>query len=295
VIAFIRGGLRDFSISRSQDRARGWGIPVPGDPTQVIWVWWDALCNYLTTLDDADFRHWWAGSDRRVHHIGKGVIRFHAVYWPAMLLSAGIAEPTDILVHDYLTVNGQKLSKSAGNVVDPVELIDRYGTDAVRWWLLREVPRIGDADFTVDRLIARSNADLASGVGNLASRVISMVHRYRGGVVPAAGPAPLGAGVAAQIDAAIEEFDFRRATAALWRIVEDANRLIESTRPWELAKDAGPAGELDQVLGTLVAGLGLVATELAPFLPHAAERIAERCRPVAGVLPEPVPLFPRLQ
>ncbi|HVX42573.1 MAG TPA: methionine--tRNA ligase [Mycobacteriales bacterium] len=293
VIAFIRSGLRDLSISRSQDRARGWGIPVPADPSQVIWVWWDALCNYLTTLNDADFQHWWAGSDRRVHHIGKGVVRFHAVYWPAMLLSAGIAEPTDILVHDYLTVNGQKLSKSAGNVVDPVELVERYGTDAVRWWLLREVPRLGDADFTVERLIARSNADLAGGVGNLTSRVTSMVHRYRDGVVPETEADPLGAGVEAEIDAAVEEFDFRGATAALWRVVEDANRLIEATRPWELAKDPGKAAELDQVLGRLVAALRLIAAELAPFLPDAAGRIAEQCRPVNGVLPEPAPLFPR--
>jgi methionyl-tRNA synthetase len=259
----------------------------------VIWVWWDALCNYLTTLDEADFEHWWDGSDRRVHHIGKGVVRFHAVYWPAMLLSAGIAEPTDILVHDYLTVNGQKLSKSAGNVIDPVQLVDAYGIDAVRWWLLREVPRVGDTDFTVERLISRSNADLAGGLGNLVSRVTSMVHRYRGGVVPQTEPAPILEGVPAAIDAAIGEFDFRTATAALWSLVEGANRLIEATRPWQLAKNPEDAAELDQVLASLVAALRLIGTELAPFLPDAAARTVERCRPVNGVLPEPAPLFRR--
>src|SRR5205814_4726051 len=132
-------------------RARGWGIPVPGDPDQVIYVWWDALGNYVTSLDypdGADFRRWWVGSDRRIHLVGKGVLRFHAVYWPAMLLSAGLPLPTDILVHDYLTVGGAKISKSASGpaarAADPAALAAAYGTDAVRWWLLREVPRTGD-------------------------------------------------------------------------------------------------------------------------------------------------------
>src|SRR5262249_47461503 len=151
------------------------------DADQVIYVWWDALGNYITSLDfggDGDaYRRWWVESDHRVHLIGKGVLRFHAVYWPAMLLSAGLPLPTDILVHDYLTVDGQKISKSAGAHVDPVELAERYSTDALRWWLLREVPRVGDVDFTVDRLVSRANDELASGVGNLVNRVVTMIHR----------------------------------------------------------------------------------------------------------------------
>lgn len=136
VLGFIGAGLKDFSISRSQARARGWGIPVPGDPGQVIYVWWDALGNYITSLgygaDDPDYLRWWVRNNRRVHLVGKGVLRFHAVYWPAMLLSAGAPLPTDILVHDYLTVDGNKISKSTGNVIDPVTLVERFGTDAVR-------------------------------------------------------------------------------------------------------------------------------------------------------------------
>ena len=176
-------GLEDFSISRSQTRARGWGIPVPDDPDQVIYVWWDALGNYITALDygsdGADYQRWWVGSDRRVHLLGKGVLRFHAVYWPAMLLSAGLPLPTDLLVHDYLTVDGHKISKSGGHHRRP----GRPGRTVRhrRGALVAAArgARVGDADFTVERLVARANGDLANGLGNLVNRVVSMVHRYR--------------------------------------------------------------------------------------------------------------------
>src|SRR5437762_1071419 len=147
VLSFIAGGLADFSISRSTGRARGWGIPVPDDPDQVIYVWWDALGNYLTALDygtdGAAYRRWWAGDGRRLHLVGKGVLRFHAVYWPAMLLSAGLPLPTEILVHDYLTVDGRQISKSTGNGVSPVALVERAAVDAVASWVLREGTGVG--------------------------------------------------------------------------------------------------------------------------------------------------------
>ena len=194
VLAFIAAGLEDFSISRSTQRAHGWGIPVPGDPGQVMYVWWDALGNYISALgyggQAGEYERWWRHGDRRVHLVGKGVLRFHAVYWPAMLLSAGEPLPTDVLVHDYLTTDGHKISKSGGGTPDPVALARQFGTDSVRWWLLREVPRVGDADFTVARLVARANADLAGGLGNLVSRTVTMVHRYRGGAVPGGAEGP---------------------------------------------------------------------------------------------------------
>src|SRR6266540_1351201 len=249
VLSFISAGLEDFSISRSHTRARGWGIPVPDDPDQVIYVWWDALGNYITALDYAnhspDYRHWWVDNPRRVHLLGKGVLRFHAVYWPAMLLSAGQPLPTDILVHDYLTVDGNKISKSAGTAIDPVELVAQFGTDPVRWWLLREVPRVGDADFTIDKLIARTNRDLADDLGNLINRVVSMMHRYRHGRPPTSTAQPTTDAhqltAACQqapglIAAALDAFDFRTATAAVWTIVEEANRYVEHIRPWHLAR-----------------------------------------------------------
>lgn len=174
-LAFIRNGLTDFSVSRAQARARGWGIPVTGDLSQVIYVWFDALGNYITALDyasDGDaYREWWQRSDERLHVIGKGIIRFHAIYWPAILLSAREPLPTTIFVHDYVTVEGQKLSKSLGNAIDPHRLVERYGADAVRWWFLRDVPRNGDVDFREELLAARAN-ELADGLGNLINRTI---------------------------------------------------------------------------------------------------------------------------
>ena len=378
VLGFIAGGLEDFSVSRSVERARGWGIPVPGDPSQVIYVWWDALGNYITALrygsDGADYRHWWTGADRRVHLVGRGVLRFHAVYWPAILLSAGEPLPTEIFVHDYLTVDGRKISKSAasGARSDPAELAATFGIDAVRWWLLRDVPRAGDVDFTVDRLIARANEDLANGLGNLVSRVGALVHSSRDGVIracprpagtsrwlaaastpagslpdaplPAALPPPalppaalrsaagLAAGLAVAsasgpaadrdhapswpadaagllgaleqapvaVRAALARFDFRAAAAAVWTIVEEANRYVDATEPWHLARaeragDAAAGQRLDGVLGALVAACQILAAELWPFLPDLAARLAVACDDSAGVLPAPRPLFPRIE
>jgi methionyl-tRNA synthetase len=306
VLALIDGGLEDFSVSRSTERARGWGIPVPDDPGQVIYVWWDALGNYLTALDYAvggeNLSHWWTGASRRIHLLGKGVLRFHAVYWPAMLLSAGEAVPTDIAIHGYLTENGRKISKSSGATVDPYELAARHGTDAVRWWLLREVPLGADADFTVDRLVGRANDELANGIGNLVNRVISMIHRYLGGHIPAAVTSAPGA---AALDGAIrnapgliaealEGFDFRRATEAVWQIADEANRYVNRARPWELAR-AGDREELAAVLFALLVACQAVGTHLAPFLPGAAAGITRQCTPDgAGLLPSPAPLLPRI-
>jgi methionyl-tRNA synthetase len=317
VLGFIAGGLEDFSASRSTARARGWGIPVPGDPGQVIYVWWDALGNYVTALgygagDAGDYRRWWTGADRRVHVVGKGVLRFHAVYWPAILLSAGEPLPTDILVHDYLTAGGRKISKSdtSSGRADPVALVDRYGTDAVRWWLLREVPRLGETDFTPARLVARANDDLANDLGNLVSRVVTLVHRYRQGKVPradaAAGEPDARALAQARdqipprIAAGLADFDFRAATTAIWEVVEEANRYVERTAPWRLARaerdgDAAAGERLDESLALLVSTCAQLGRELAPFLPGLAARIQAACDDSAGPLPAAEPVFPRLE
>jgi methionyl-tRNA synthetase len=290
VLRFVKGGLQDFSISRSQVRARGWGIPVPDDPSQVMYVWWDALINYITALDFADegelFARYWREGGERVHVIGKGILRFHAVYWPAMLLSAGLPLPTTIYVHEYVTVNGQKISKSLGNGIDPVGLTERFGADPLRYWLLREVPRSEDADFTIERLVSRTNMDLANGLGNLLNRTVSMIGRWRGGVVPQAGPAlapeealrTLAAALPGRIAAALDDFDFRAALAALWELVDAGNRYVDETAPWSLARGDGVGNEeavrrLDTVLYTLAELLRLIAHHLAPFLPDTGARM----------------------
>ncbi|MEV0401901.1 methionine--tRNA ligase [Actinoallomurus sp. NPDC050550] len=310
VLSFIAGGLEDFSVSRSVARARGWGIPVPGDPGQVVYVWWDALGNYLTALgygtDNADLRRWWSAADRRIHLVGKGVLRFHAVYWPAMLLSAGQPLPTEILVHGYLTADGSKISKSGGNTVDPTALVDAYGTDALRWWLLREVPRVGDADFTHDRLIARADDELANGIGNLVNRVIAMLHRYRDGR-PAVHPGDRSGDEVAEacerapvlVDAALDSFDFRAATGAVRAIADAANRFVNRVRPWELASaeragDRDAARDLDAALAVSLSACRTLGEQLSPFLPDAADRIVRQCTAVDGRVPAPSPVFPRL-
>lgn len=311
VLGFIRQGLQDFSISRSTERARGWGIRVPDDPGQVIYVWWDALGNYITALDYGDdgekYHHWWVESDERTHVIGKGIIRFHAVYWPAMLLSAGEPLPTTIFVHDYLTIEGKKLGKSLGNAIDPVAIVDQYGVDALRWWLVRDVPRVGDADYTTERLIGRYHEDLANGLGNLVNRTVSMIHKYRGGTVPALAEPPVGSPLTTaintapgKVDAALERFDFRNATAAIWDIVSEANRHVVEAEPWNLAKaekqgDQAAATRLDQVLSLLVHASRVVADELTPFLPSAAQRVATQLGNGQNTLGKPTPLFPRIE
>lgn len=288
VLAFISGGLTDFSVSRVQKRARGWGIPVPDDPEQVIYVWFDALANYVTALgngsDDA-YRQWWRESDERLHLIGKGIIRFHAIYWPAILLSARERLPTTIFVHDYLTVEGQKLSKSLGTAIDPLWVIGRYGTDALRWWFLRDVPRNGDADFREALIAARAN-ELADGLGNLINRTIALVSRNRPDRVQKASDLPIEAAalrarcseLPSTINEALAVFDLRAATTALWEVVAEANRFVSATQPWDIAKasrggDPQASERLDAVLATLLDACGVIAHELLPFLPLAAERI----------------------
>jgi methionyl-tRNA synthetase len=310
VLAFIDSGLADFSVSRSAARARGWGIPVPGDPGQVIYVWFDALGNYITALgygtDPDQVERWWSGASRRIHLLGKGVLRFHAVYWPAILASAGLPLPTDIFVHDYLTVDGRKISKSGGNTVDPAALAADYGTDALRWWLLRDVPRVGDADFTVPRLLARYHDELVNGIGNLVNRTVAMVHRYRAGAVPATDEQPPDwQHVAAaceravpEADAALGDADFRRATAAVWAVAEQANRYVSQTAPWTLARaeetgDRTAARHLDAVLAALIGTCRDLAVLLEPYLPDAAARITAQCDHPGGRLPPPAPVFNR--
>jgi methionyl-tRNA synthetase len=290
VLAFVAVGLDDFSVSRSVARARGWGIPVPGDPGQVIYVWFDALVNYLTGAGDR-----WPDSER-VHVIGKGIIRFHAVYWPSMLLSAGLELPSRLLVHEYLTANGRKIGKSLGETPDPLGIATQVGVDALRWWLLSDVARTGDTDYSEDRLVARFNEDLANNLGNLVNRTVSMVRKYRGGVVPvvqehnspAEGLRRARTEATETIDSALRDFDFRRAVEAVTRIGDEANRYVHVIKPWQLK---GKPVELDCVLAELVAACRDIAGHLTPFLPAAARRIAEQCG--GEVLPKPNPVFPR--
>jgi methionyl-tRNA synthetase len=303
VLSFLRMGLADFSISRSQARAHGWGVPVPGDPDQVMYVWFDALGNYITALDYATdgalYRRYWLENPHRVHVIGKGILRFHAVYWPAMLLSAGVPLPTTIFVHGYVTVDGEKLSKSLGNAIDPVTLTEAHGTDAVRYYLLRHIRSTDDGDYTTERFIRAYNADLADQIGNLLSRTVGMVTRYYDGVVPAAAasaavgsPEPeadrqlidTGTGLAARVDAAMEQFLTHEALAAIWDLVDVANKYVVTVEPWTLAKarknaaGSDEAGVIDARLGTvlynLAEALRLAALFAQPFIPQAAAGIA---------------------
>lgn len=261
VLAFLTTDVRDISVSRSRARARGWGIPVPDDPEQIIYVWFDALINYLSAAPGA----WWRDGVVRRHVIGKGIVRFHALIWPAILLSAGRPLPTELFVHDYVTANGRKIGKSLGNAVDPIDLVQRFGIDAVRWWLLREVPRVGEADFTETRLVDAANRDLANGIGNLVQRLAGLGARSEPGTI---GP-PVR--LQATIDDAIEAFDLRAATGALSAEIDVVNRAIEQSQPWTLRGNAR-----DTVLAPLHATTCAIVDELAPFVPDLAARASDR-------------------
>jgi methionyl-tRNA synthetase len=301
ILSFLRRGVRDISVSRSIERARGWGIGVPGDPTQVVYVWFDALTNYISALDFGDpasptYARWWAQSDRRVHFIGKGIVRFHAVYWPAFLLSAGQPLPTQIHVHPYLSVDGAKLSKSSGAQIDPVAIVDSYGVDALRWWIARDVSPVADTDFTVQRLVERVNEDLANGIGNAVNRVVTLAARYRAGVVPrtCAGPLPAVTGLAASVEQHLAVPDRRAACHAINDAVDALNRDLEATRPWTLAKQPETGDRLDALLDCYLQTATVIGAALGPILPTLARRVLDQLDR-SGSLPPPVPTFQRLE
>jgi methionyl-tRNA synthetase len=305
-LALVRGGLDDFSVSRPAARAQGWGIPVPGDAGQVVYVWFDALANYVTALGygtgDDLYQRWWLGADERVHVIGKGILRFHAVYWPAILRSAGEPLPTAVLVHDYLTLEGAKLSKSAGGGADPAALAAAYGAEALRWWFARDVPRVGDADFREEALAARAD-ELADELGNLVSRVVALAARARPAGPTAAAGSAAGEKLLAEVaragesvDVALARFDLPAAVAAVRGAVAAANRFVAERRPWEHARaaadgDAAAARALASDLAALLQACARIAAEVSPFLPLAAPRIE---RVLEGLDPEAARrLFPK--
>jgi methionyl-tRNA synthetase len=317
-LAFLRGPVRDISVSRSAARARGWGLPVPGDPSQVIWVWFDALCGYVAALgyggsDRGRLDSFWCGEGERVHVIGKGIARFHAVYWPAFLESAGLPWPTDLLVHGYVTVDGEKISKS-GRTIDPIPLIARYGADALRHFLLRHIRTARDGDFGVARFHQAHDAELANGLGNLASRVLALVERVSGGRVPPAGEErseeqglrAAALGLRSQVDAAVDRLSLDEALSAVFRLVDATNRYVTSAAPWKHARE-GRAGRAAAALRTALEALHVIARELAPFLPATSEELRARLRapplegpsgwyalPTGAALSRGAPLFRRI-
>lgn len=288
VLAFLGEPLRDLSISRSVARARGWGIPVPGDPSQIVYVWFDALANYVSALgyahDAPSFRAYWTEAHRITHVIGKGVTRFHAVYWPAILLSAGLRPPTEILVHGYVTVDGNKIGKSTGNTISPHDACAQYATDALRYYLLRHIGSQRDGDFSFARLDDVYTHELANDLGNLVGRTTALGRRYG---VPGEPASTLAAGLASEVARHVEAFALDRALDAIWRAVAAANAYVNRTEPWALAKH-GRTQALGGVLTELYGTLAVIGRELAPFLPQTAERLLSALSSSA-----PEQLFPR--
>ncbi|MEI6499352.1 MAG: methionine--tRNA ligase, partial [bacterium] len=282
-LAFIKQGLEDFSISRSKERARGWGIPVPGDDTQVIYVWFDALANYITALDYAKegevFKKYWPAD---VHVVGKGILKFHAIYWPAMLLSAHVATPKNLYVHGYITTNGAKVSKSTGNAIDPVAVAEKYGVEALRYYLLRYIPSYGDGDFTDTIFEERYRSDLSNDLGNLVQRTLSMANKF--GVKPKDYPNVIDPNVAAELDG----FRFDFALEKIWEVVRECNAEIDKEKPWELA--ISDPKKLQKVMESLLNSISLIAVSLEPFMPETAQKIKEQL-----VTLKPEVLFPRLE
>ncbi len=315
VASFVRGGLRDLSISRT---TFNWGVPVPGDSKHVMYVWVDALTNYITAVGYPDtesqkFRKYWPAD---LHVIGKDIVRFHAVYWPAFLMSAGIAVPRRIFSHGFIFNRGEKMSKSVGNVVDPFALADAYGVDPLRYFVLREVPFGQDGNYSHEAIVNRINADLANDLGNLAQRSLTMVARAFGGVLPkpqafSAANAAILAAADAMVDKAREAMatqQLHQVLNTVWAVVADTNRYFAGEAPWALAKtDPARQGTILYVTAEVLRQIAILAL---PFTPDAAEKLLDLLavpadermfsflggghRIAAGSkLPAPVPVFPR--
>jgi len=267
VLSFIKSGLQDISISRSNERAKNWGVPVPNDPSQRIYVWFDALNVYQSGIgfgwDEEKYNQWWPAD---VHVIGKGIIRFHAVYWPAFLLSAGLKLPKKIFVHGYYTVSGQKMSKTIGNVYDPVPLLEKYSADPLRYYCLAKTPPFNDGDFSESKFIESYNSDLANGLGNLVARVAKLCEKENfefGSDVWRFEEEPFE-----KIRKNLDKFRFNDALAIIWGWIADLDKKIETDKPWVLSPES-----LKLRLDDYVNQIRMIATALQPFLPDTAEKI----------------------
>ncbi len=279
VVSFIKSGLQDQSITRTSFT---WGIPCPFDARHVTYVWFEALLNYLSAIgygsDEERFRRTWPAD---WHLMGKEILRFHAVIWPAMLMAAGLPLPEHVFAHGWLTVEGQKMSKSLGNVVRPREIVDEYGVDAYRYYFMREFSFGIDGNFSRRTIFSRYNAELANDLGNLESRVLAMAEKYRGGLAPGAG-APgdeeraleeKAASVFAGATAKLERLSFNEALAEIWEFVHAVNRYVDVSAPWALARDESKRLELDTVLYNSMEGLRQIAMMIYPFMPGTAAKI----------------------
>ena len=319
VVSFVSGGLRDLSISRT---SFDWGVPVPGDPDHVMYVWVDALTNYLTGVgfpdtDSALYQRYWPAN---LHMIGKDIIRFHAVYWPAFLMSAGLPLPRRVFAHGFLLVRGEKMSKSVGNVVDPVALVDTFGLDQVRYFLLREVPFGQDGSYSEESIVTRINTDLANELGNLAQRSLSMVNKNLDGTVPQPGPFSAedtalldhADGLLARVREAFDEQAMHLALEAIWLMLGEANRYFSAQQPWVLRKSDTAADQqrFRTVLYTTLEAVRIAAVLVQPVMPDSAGALLDQLGQDAGsrdfaalgtriapgtALPAPAGVFPRVE
>lgn len=301
VLNFIKGGLEDICVSRSAERARGWGIDVPEDPSQKIWVWFDALSNYINALgygeNDKKFQEWWQNNNQKLHVVGKDILRFHAVYWPAMLLSAKVNLPNMIFAHGFVTINGEKISKTTGNVISPLELTEKYDIDAIRYFLIAEFPSGEDGDFSHKRFMERYNADLANGIGNLFERVLMMIKNY--------GLDKIENGkidqkienfkkeAAAQYLEKIENYQFNEALGNVIAFSKRLDQFVDETQPWKLFKEKR-TDDLNISLSTLIDGIKQIISWLKPFMPKKMEEAENYVNQIKSQS-EKLGLFPRIE